>query len=201
MFYEDVIINYPASCVVCFVLFTLAACYVCVLAYFVHFGSLLCLCAYTLCCSLWLLAMFVCLYFGLLALGCLLLFEDAAVYFKKHCTNKHKRNLPSRVTTVTHKHRCFLPLQTNARGRQHEAQIPHKFTRKYPTDKYSSQYFPQAGAFVSGGAIYTSLEELWPRASIRQHTPAHRLHGLRSSVHGFILNPQPDVRDNSLFIS
>ena len=91
--------------------------------------AMLCAC---LLCSLWQLAMFVCLYFGLLALGCLLLFEDAAVYFKKHCTNKHKRNLPSHVTTVN-TNTGALPLQTNARGRQHEAQIPHTFTAPLPS--------------------------------------------------------------------
>ena len=70
--------------------------------------------------------MFVCLYFGLLALGCLLLFEDAAVYFKKHCTNKHKRNLPSRVTTVN--------TNTGAFCRYKQTHEEGNMKHRYPTN-------------------------------------------------------------------
>jgi hypothetical protein len=159
-----------------------------VLAYFVHFGSLLCLCAYNLCCSLWLLAMFVCLYFGLLALGCLLLFEDAAVYFKKHCTNKHKRNLPSHVTIVN-TNTGALPLQTNARGRQHEAQTPTNSRANTPLTNTPHNTFLKLER-LSVPTIYTYLAPSSKKSC--GHAPAYRQAPSRSKSSSMVLlNPRP----------
>ena len=146
-------------------LFTLAACYVCVLIIcVVHFGCLLCLCAYTL--------------------GCLLLFEDAAVYFKKHCTNKHKRNLPFHVTIVN-TNTGALPLQTNARGRQHEAQIPTNSRANTSLTNTPHNTFLKLER-LSVPAIYTYLVPSSKKSC--GHAPAYCQHTVSFAifVHGFI---------------
>ena len=95
--FEDDMLSYQSCCIFCCLLcvvcclLCLLACCVCVLAYFVLLTllcfallcfALLCVCfAYTLGCLLWVAC------FGLLA--CCL--KMPLFYFKKKCTNKHKR--------------------------------------------------------------------------------------------------------------
>ena len=116
------------------VLFTLCFVVVC-------FACLLCLCAYLLCFAYFVLFCFAfallllcfCFAFALLTLwvacvgllACCL--KMPLFYFKKNCTHKHKRNLPS---MSQHKHAKIFVLRRlqQTHGRQHDAQIPYTFT-------------------------------------------------------------------------
>ena len=140
--------------------------------------------------------MFVCLYFGLLALGCLLLFEDAAVYFKKHCTNKHKRNLPSHVTTVN--------TNTGAFCRYKQTHEEGNMKHRYPTNSRANTPLTNTphNTFLklerlSVPAIYTYLAPSSKKSC--GHAPAYRQAPSRSQSSSMVLlNPRPDVRNNSV---
>ena len=109
------------------VLFTLCFVVVCfvLLAVFVCLLTLFCLLCFALLCF--------CFAFALLTLwaacvgllACCL--KMPLFYFKKNCTHKHKRNLPS---MSQHKHAKIFVLRRlqQTHGRQHDAQIPYTFT-------------------------------------------------------------------------
>ena len=118
-------INHAASCVVYLVF---CCCLLCLLAVFVCLVTLFCLLCFALrCVALLLLTLWVACV-GLLA--CCL--KMPLFYFKKNCTHKHKRNLPSHVTTVnTNTHtKIFVLRRLKTHGRQHEAQsnTPHIYS-------------------------------------------------------------------------
>ena len=127
--FEDDMLSYQSCCIMCclpcvLLLFTLLACCVCVLGYFV----LLTLFCFALRCFAFALLTLWVACVGLLA--CCL--KMPLFYFKKNCTHKHKRNLPSHVTTVnTNTHtKIFVLRRLKTHGRQHEAQsnTPHIYS-------------------------------------------------------------------------
>ena len=126
--FEDDMLSYQSCCIMSclpcvLLLFALLACCVCVLTYFVLLTLfcfallLLCFCFAFALLTLWVACV------GLLA--CCL--KMPLFYFKKNCTHKHKRNLPS---MSQHKHAKIFVLRRlqQTHGRQHDAQIPYTFT-------------------------------------------------------------------------